>query len=95
MEKPSVSEMHSALLSLRLVMPAGDWSTKMAEPKFVRVVAPHFVAGLDIGVNGKCVEAAPILAWAKGKSEEELRTYFRRKGWTASIINPQKHAVQL
>jgi hypothetical protein len=67
----------------------------MPEPKFVRVVAPHFVAGLDIGVNGRCIEAAPILAWAIGKTEDELRAYFRRKGWTASIIKPQTHTVQL
>lgn len=63
--------------------------------KFVRVVAPHFVAGLDIGVNGKCVEAAPILAWAKGKTEDELRAYFKKKGWSASVIDPQMHTVQL
>lgn len=64
-------------------------------PKFVRVVAPHFVAGLDIGVNGRCVEAAPILAWAKGKTEEELRDYFRRKNWRAIVIDPIRHTVQL
>ena len=63
--------------------------------KFVRVVAPHFVAGMDIGVNGRCVEAAPILAWAKGKSEDEVRRYFASKGWRASVIDPQRHAVQL
>lgn len=67
----------------------------MSGAKLVRVVAPHFVAGLDIGVNGKCVEAAPILAWAKGKTEDELRAYFKRKGWRASVINPQTHTVQL
>lgn len=61
--------------------------------KLVRVVAPHFVAGMDVA-NGKCVEAAPILRWAKGKTEDELRAYFKRKGWRASII-PLDHVNQL
>jgi hypothetical protein len=64
------------------------------EPKLVRVVAPHFVAGIDIA-NGKCTEAAPILAWAKGRSADDLRTYFKKKGWQASVIDPQKHVNQL
>lgn len=53
----------------------------------VRVVAPHFVAGLDIA-NGKCVDAAPILArLCKGKTSDQLRAIFKAKGWRASIIN--------
>lgn len=67
----------------------------MSGPKFVRIVAPHFVAGLEIGLAGRCVAAAPILAWCKGKHEDELRAAFKRKGWRASIINPLKHEVQL
>lgn len=63
-------------------------------PKLVRVVAPHFVAGIEFA-NGKCTETAPILAWAKGKSEHEMREYFKRKNWRASVINPQEHSVQL
>jgi hypothetical protein len=51
----------------------------------VRVVAPHFVAGL-IMRDDVCVEAAPILRWALGKSRDELRAYFARKGWRASIV---------
>lgn len=68
--------------------------SESSAPKFVRIVAPHFVAGMEFA-HGKCTEAAPILAWAKGKSEDELRTYFRQKGWQASVINPQTHVVQL
>lgn len=53
----------------------------------VRVVAPHFVAGVVIDrPDHRVVRAAPILAWVIGKHEDELRTYFRRKGWNASII---------
>ena len=51
----------------------------------VRVVAPHFVAGLVIEQQRATV-TAPILAWARGKHEDELREAFRRKGWRASIV---------
>lgn len=66
----------------------------MEGPKLVRVVAPHFVAGIEFA-RGKVSEAAPILAWAKGKSEDEMRAYFKRKGWRASVINAQTHVNQL
>ena len=62
--------------------------------KLVRVVAPHFVAGIDCA-NGKCVEAAPILKWCKGKTEDELRTLFAKKGWKASVIDYEKHVTQI
>lgn len=51
----------------------------------VRVVAPHFVAGLIMAGN-RCTEAAPILKWAIGKDRAELRAYFARKSWRASIL---------
>lgn len=51
----------------------------------VRVVAPHFVAGLII-VDGWCTEAAPKLKWAVGKDRDRLRAYFARKGWKAVVI---------
>lgn len=59
-------------------------------PTLVRVVAPHFVAGIELE-NNVCVSAAPILRWAVGKSADELRTYFRCKGWRASIL-PAQHS---
>lgn len=65
------------------------------EPKFVRVVAPHFVAGLEIGLKGRCVTAAPILKWTIGKHEDELRRIFAERKWKASVIDPQAHTVQL
>lgn len=52
----------------------------------IRVVAPHFVAGLIIE-NDICTEAAPILQWAKGWTRDRLRDYFSKKGWKASVIN--------
>ena len=50
---------------------------------WVRVEAPHFVAGLKIE-NGRCAAAAPILRWAVGTSADELRALFRRRSWTAT-----------
>jgi hypothetical protein len=51
----------------------------------VRVVAPHFVAGLIVE-GDRCVRAAPILRWAVGKRAAELRAAFARKGWRASVV---------
>lgn len=53
----------------------------------VRVVAPHFVAGIIVD-GGACVHAAPILHWAVGRKQDELRAYFARKGWTATQRTP-------
>lgn len=46
----------------------------------VRVVAPHYVAGL-ITRDGIIVEAAPILKWSVGRSWEFFRWWCRRKGY--------------
>lgn len=53
----------------------------------VRVVAPHFVAGVlyDEGAD-RVAEAAPILSYAVGWNRARLRTYVERKGWRASIV---------
>jgi hypothetical protein len=51
----------------------------------VRVVAPHFVAGL-VMQGDRCTHAAPILAWAVGRSRKALQAAFARQGWTASVI---------
>lgn len=45
--------------------------------------------------RGKVTTTAPILAWAKGKSADEMREIFKRKGWRASVIDPLKHVNQL
>ena len=52
----------------------------------VRVVAPHFVAGLVVE-GDRCVDAAPILRWAIGRDRDGLRAYFARKGWRASVVS--------
>ena len=54
--------------------------------KLIRVVAPHFVAGVETK-NGKCVKTAPILRWTRGMTEREMFAAFKQKGWTATIIS--------
>lgn len=58
----------------------------MSGQQLVRVVAPHFVAGLVIDAAGRRISGAPILGWAIGKERAELSSYFRGRGWRASII---------
>ncbi len=47
----------------------------------IRVVAPHFVAGIVRG--GRC---APIIAYMKGWTWPQIRAYCARKGWTCEWI---------
>lgn len=51
----------------------------------VRIVAPHFVAGIVMD-GDTCTEAAPIMRWAIGKRRGFLSGYFRNKGWKAAIV---------
>lgn len=53
--------------------------------KLIRVEAPHFVACVVI-VAGRCINAAPILGWALGKSEDDLTRYFARQNWQAEEV---------
>lgn len=50
----------------------------------VRVVAPHFVAGV-IYDGSLCIEAAPILKRWRGKYWRELKRYAQRKGWELQV----------
>jgi hypothetical protein len=55
----------------------------------VRVEAPHFVAGIVLE-NDEVTRAAPILKWTLGKDRAYLRTYFRTKGWRATVIKEEE-----
>lgn len=48
----------------------------------VRIVVPHFVAG--IVTDGRVRRAAPILGYMLGWSDDQVRTYVARKGWLAT-----------
>lgn len=52
----------------------------MSEKKAWRIVAPHFVAALIV-YEGRVVDSAPILAWARNKTWREVRGYLKARGW--------------
>ena len=54
----------------------------------VRVIAPHFNAGIIIR-HGRCIAAASPLSWCIGKDRWYLSHYFRRKRWRATIPKSQ------
>lgn len=53
-----------------------------------RIIAPHFIAGLVIDPKTHRVFfTAPILAWALGKTDAEVLSYFRRKRYKVQRID--------
>lgn len=68
------------------------------QAKLLRVTAPHFCAGaLWLKIDGKwqCIEAAPILAWLRGRDAASVRDYFKAKGWHYEWIEPSRPRVIL
>lgn len=45
-----------------------------------RVVAPHFVCGIETN-EGVVVKAAPIMKWAIGMKSVNVLTFCAQKGW--------------
>lgn len=58
----------------------------------VRIVAPHFVAGLE--TDGIVRRTAPILKKLLGKTDDEVRAYVERMGYRASIVRETKSGSQ-
>lgn len=56
----------------------------MAYSELYQVSAPHFCAGI-VTIAGRIVEAAPVLAWAKGMTLFEFERYCKRKGWVCEV----------
>lgn len=50
----------------------------------VRIVAPHFVAGLE--TDGTVQRAAPIIGYMTGWRDDRVRAYVKSKGWKASVV---------
>ena len=76
-------EMDSAAREARADGRAACLGAEMTE-RLLQVTAPHFCAGAvwqRIDGEWQCVEAAPILAWMRGKDAREVGAYLRRKGW--------------
>lgn len=61
----------------------GEWPEwrKQETITVVRIVAPHFVAGV-IPHNGRVVNAAPILRYMVHWSGRQVADYCAKKGWT-------------
>jgi hypothetical protein len=57
----------------------------MPDHKLVQVTAPHYCAAL-ITDGSICIDAAPILQWAVGKTEQELAAYFKRKRYKVTAL---------
>ena len=52
----------------------------MAEERLFQVDVPYFCAGVVTDLEGRIVEAAPIMAGWKGKTVEDVVAYYTRKG---------------
>jgi len=50
----------------------------------LRIVAPHFVAGISVEWNGRRV--APIIEYMKYWGYDEIVNYCRRKGWRVQVF---------
>ena len=58
----------------------------------VRVVAPHFVAGLE---TDGTVRRAPILHYMVGWPDDRVRAYVKEQGWKASVVAEAQHQAPL
>lgn len=53
--------------------------------RLVRIVAPHFVAGI-VARNGRVVRAAPILGYMRGWDGAAVASYCDRKDWAWEVV---------
>ena len=51
----------------------------------LRIVAPHFVAGVILW-DDKAVQVAPIVSYMRGWTLARATTYCERKGWGCSTV---------
>jgi hypothetical protein len=51
----------------------------------VRIVAPHFVAGI-IAIDGAVFRTAPILHFTMGWDGRRVARYCDRNGWTWQLV---------
>jgi hypothetical protein len=62
-----------------------DLQVQESESVLIRVVAPHFVAG--VVARGRIViEAAPILRYMLGWDGRHFADYCRHKGWKYEVL---------
>lgn len=51
-----------------------------------RIVAPHFVAGIEIARNATVIEAAPIVRYMIGWSARRVKRYVSAKRWSIERV---------
>ena len=49
--------------------------------KFLRIVAPHFVAGVEFGERGMVKRCPPIVKYMRGWPQSQVQSYCHKKGW--------------
>ena len=56
--------------------------------KTLRIVAPHFVAAVELNKYNEAYRAAPIIFYMANAdwTEERIRTYCAQKGWRVEEI---------
>lgn len=56
----------------------------------IRIVAPHFVAGAELTINGRYIDKskkiAPIIYYMRNWNIEVIKDYCIRKGWKLEFI---------
>jgi hypothetical protein len=53
----------------------------------IQITAPHFCAGVELGVNGVGVRAAPIIRYMRGWSLQQIATYCTKKKWHMQVVS--------
>jgi hypothetical protein len=57
------------------------------EPEaLIQIAAPHFCAGAVL-TGDRVTDAAPILAWMRGGSLDQVRAYCRNKRYLLTILH--------
>ena len=54
--------------------------------RLIRITAPHYCAGVELGPDGRVIQTAPILSWARGKRGAQLENYCIRKGYAYEFL---------
>lgn len=60
----------------------------MTTERVLSIEAKHFSAGIVVGPDEKVIEAAPIVHYMIGWTEEKAVNYARRKGWRIKSAMP-------
>lgn len=74
------------LAAVHVRVPCEGADVKRERLELVRIMAPHFVAGVLVDDNMRVAVAAPILRWAVHRPIDWLASYCRGKGWGIEAV---------